>query len=603
MYQFFENFWKFGTVDFDQEANFEVSFGSYLISHWKGLLIFTLLKGISSVYYIMSPLLLVLIIQSRSYIQLGYYLLAAVIIQLLFTLSNYLELRWLARIQQSIRVSAQRLLLEADPIEHTTLSHGKVFSKFTPLTIGLYDIINQITNEFGDLVITLITVSATFIFFDRMIGGVLVFLFVIQIVILGLIRNILAKAFKAESISRRDESHETSNTLVTQKEFIRTAFASHALFERFKIAFARIIVTIRTSNMTIRTLGSFVETLNILTVVIILALLFARDFEAITILALSAVLSRSIFAMSATGRFITSFTERWIDMNDAWEFIQRKSKNSFPVLSKSSEEIPFAKDEESIIIKLDSVSFGYPLGGSMLTNQHLTISTTKNSQNKLIGIIGPSGTGKTTLLSILGGQIKPDSGHVYIQGVDIYEVGDDIRAQLIALQMQSSTSLRGKLKYNVKFGIPEEVYTDEECIDVLERVGLWDLFESKKGLDTLIGEKGLNLSGGQRQRLNFASLYLRAKYFKPYIILIDEPTSSLDEVSERAITAMILELAAQSLTLVVAHRLVTIQDAYGIIDASLFQPEHEIEIYTQKELLTKSTYYQQLIEGKTQLDE
>ena len=108
--------------------------------------------------------------------------------------------------------------------------------------------------------------------------------------------------------------------------------------------------------------------------------------------------------------------------------------------------------------------------------------------------------------------------------------------------------------------------------------------------------------GGQRQRINFASLYLRAHYYRPPVILIDEPTSSLDEVSEASITGMILELAKHSITLVIAHRLKTIEDAVGLMDLSLLSEEKNIEFYSLTQLKQRSVYYSQLVAGKICLD-
>jgi ABC-type multidrug transport system fused ATPase/permease subunit len=238
-------------------------------------------------------------------------------------------------------------------------------------------------------------------------------------------------------------------------------------------------------------------------------------------------------------------------------------------------------------------------------NNTLVLEVTQSQKNKLYGIIGPSGTGKTTLLSILGGQLKPQKGAVYIDDINIYKVGDKERRNIIAVQMQTATALRGTLRENLVFGIQEDevLNKDEYLIDVLRRVGLWSLFENKDGLATLIGEGGVNLSGGQRQRLNFAGLYLRAKHYKPSLILIDEPTSSLDEISEQAITQMIDELSQSSITFVVAHRLKTLDQAVGILDTSLISSYPELKFHIKDELMTVSQYYRDLKAGKAQLEE
>jgi ABC-type multidrug transport system fused ATPase/permease subunit len=261
----------------------------------------------------------------------------------------------------------------------------------------------------------------------------------------------------------------------------------------------------------------------------------------------------------------------------------------------------------STTIEIKNLHFNYNEKTAVFDGQGMKLDIQDTSSHMLYGIIGPSGTGKTTLISILGGQLNPDSGEILIDNTNIYKVDDLTRRTLIAMQLQTATSLRGKLRYNLLFGLPkngeEQIYSDEELVDVLKRVGLWNLFVEKDGLETLIGEGGLNLSGGQRQRLNFASLYLRAKYFQPKLILIDEPTSSLDEISERAITKMIDDLASQAVTFVVAHRLKTLDSSVGILDVSMVKDKKYLEFMDKKMLLEKSQYYKDLIEGRAELED
>jgi ABC-type multidrug transport system fused ATPase/permease subunit len=257
-----------------------------------------------------------------------------------------------------------------------------------------------------------------------------------------------------------------------------------------------------------------------------------------------------------------------------------------------------------ISIIANSIHFDYNLEAQVLENHSLNFEVEASQSNKLYGIIGPSGVGKTTFLSILGGQLKPDQGDIVINGTNIYQVGDLTRRTLIALQMQTATNLRGTLRYNATFGLPREetIFEDSEIIEVLDNVGLWKLFAAKAGLETLIGEGGLNLSGGQRQRLNFASLYLRTKYFKPSLILIDEPTSSLDEISEQKITKMMLEMSESAVVMVIAHRLKTIENAVGIMDFSLVESSKELKFMDKIELNQKSQYYRELMAGKIELE-
>jgi ATP-binding cassette subfamily B protein len=132
-------------------------------------------------------------------------------------------------------------------------------------------------------------------------------------------------------------------------------------------------------------------------------------------------------------------------------------------------------------------------------------------------------------------------------------------------------------------------------------VGLWNIFQQIGGLDTFVGESGMNLSGGQRQRLNFANLYLRAIFYQPQVVLIDEPTSSLDDLSEQAITQMIIEIAQTAVTLVIAHRLKTLELAVAILDFSRLQESTNLEFVLVKQLKKSSKYFQELLQHKIEL--
>jgi ABC-type multidrug transport system fused ATPase/permease subunit len=283
-------------------------------------------------------------------------------------------------------------------------------------------------------------------------------------------------------------------------------------------------------------------------------------------------------------------------IRDLFAFIPAFGKQTIPVLGIEER----VTKPQRITLRVDGLFFDYG-GPAIFHNHSLNLSASKESSNKLYGIIGPSGSGKSTLLAILGGQLKPLSGTVVMDGIDIYQSNDATRRQLMALQGQISTHIQGTVRSNLLLGLPRRAtYPDEELFKILDDVGLLPILH--EGLQTRIGEGGLNLSGGQRQRLNFAALFLRASYYNPDLILVDEPTSSLDEISETKITKLLLELAKKALTLVIAHRLKTVQQAVGLMDLSLLSKTSEIKAYSSEELLKVSEYYRLLMEGKVALD-
>ena len=305
------------------------------------------------------------------------------------------------------------------------------------------------------------------------------------------------------------------------------------------------------------------------------------------------------------GRRLRKLIKSITRINDLYIFIRHFGKRTFPVLTdQKHQQTELPSKVDCISLEARDVYFDYNPKAKIFEHHNLCLAVENTQAFKLYGVIGPSGMGKTTLLSLLGGQLKPDRGTILLNGVSIYSVDDVIRQSLIAVQGQQASSLSGTVRRNLLLGLPQDakIYTDEEIIIVLKEVGLWQLFEEKEGLQTAVGEGGFSLSGGQRQRLNFAGLYLRANYYKPLLILIDEPTSSLDEVSERAITGMIRQLAERALTIVIAHRLKTLDDALGILDFSLLDVEKDMHFYTREELEKKSLYYQKLMHGAVAID-
>ena len=139
------------------------------------------------------------------------------------------------------------------------------------------------------------------------------------------------------------------------------------------------------------------------------------------------------------------------------------------------------------------------------------------------------------------------------------------------------------------FGLPtnKTIYTDEYIITLLKKVGLWETFENKQQLNTQIDKNGLNLSGGQLQRISFVNLFLRAKYFKPSLILIDEPTNNLDTSRTIEIIDMIHLLSQDSVTFVASHNPEIFKIANGILDLSLLEKEKRLNLFEPSKLEEK----------------
>lgn len=165
---------------------------------------------------------------------------------------------------------------------------------------------------------------------------------------------------------------------------------------------------------------------------------------------------------------------------------------------------------------------------------------------KLIAIVGESGGGKTTLLKVILGLIKTDGGQLSLNGVDLAHLPFTSRRAHLAYVPQDTQLFRGSLRENLTLG--EEV-ADEVLEGVLQRLGLTELLAART-LDAPLQEAGRGLSGGQRQRFCVARALLR----EPQVLLLDEPSASLDSESERILSNVLLEESRRRLVIVVAHR-------------------------------------------------
>lgn len=204
------------------------------------------------------------------------------------------------------------------------------------------------------------------------------------------------------------------------------------------------------------------------------------------------------------------------------------------------------KDE----VKIENLTFCYEgADDNVLDSANMSIPIGKS-----IGIVGPSGAGKTTTVDILLGLLQPQSGCVTVDGQDIMTGYHSWLSHLNYIP-QTIFMLDGTIRENIVFGQP---YTgDDDVWNALKEAQLYEFVKAlPAGLDTEIGERGVRISGGQRQRLGIA----RALYTNPDILFFDEATSALDNETEEAIMESIHALHGKKTMIIIAHRLTTIED-------------------------------------------
>jgi len=231
-------------------------------------------------------------------------------------------------------------------------------------------------------------------------------------------------------------------------------------------------------------------------------------------------------------------------------------------------------------LSFHGVSYGY---SDVPVLREVTFTVPRGSKT---AIVGPSGAGKSTLLSLIERFYEPDSGTIRLAGV---EVSTMTRAQTrsnIGYVEQDSPVLAGTIRENLLLGAPDA--DDAACAAVLASVNLTPILRrDPAGLDAQVGEDGILLSGGERQRLAIA----RALLSSPQLLLLDEPTASLDGRNERALREAIDAVAQDRTLIVVAHRLATVVDA----DQILVLEHGEVQaVGTHLELVDSSPLYREL---------
>lgn len=212
-------------------------------------------------------------------------------------------------------------------------------------------------------------------------------------------------------------------------------------------------------------------------------------------------------------------------------------------------------DVATPIIRFDDVHFAYSDGSKVLNGVSFEAGA-----NQTTAIVGPSGAGKTTVIALLQRFYDIENGTISIDNQDITNVTKASLRGSIALVSQQPYLFEGTIRENIRYGRPDA--TDAE-IEEAARLARADLFinEQADGFDTPVGENGVTLSGGQRQRLSIARAIVR----NAPILLLDEATSALDNESEKLVQEALDMVMRERTTIVIAHRLSTVQNAHKIV--------------------------------------
>ncbi len=297
----------------------------------------------------------------------------------------------------------------------------------------------------------------------------------------------------------------------------------------------------------------------------------------------------SLGALVTVSTYMTTFSSCLCIICQRLQFIANATANIeriFDVLdtdplvkdSPDAREMPALKGQ----VSFRGVTFGYRPEDPVLKNLTLDIEA-----GQMVALVGPTGAGKTTIVSLLDRFYDVDDGSICVDGIDIRQVTQESLHRRIGVMMQDTYLFTDTIMENIRFARPDA--TDEECIEAAKTV-FADQFitKLKDGYQTRISSVGTELSGGEKQLLSFARLILA----DPGIIILDEATSNIDTETERMIQDMLRVVLKGRTSFVIAHRLSTIKNADRIL---YIDNQTILEDGSHEELMQKKGRYYELV--------
>ena len=239
-------------------------------------------------------------------------------------------------------------------------------------------------------------------------------------------------------------------------------------------------------------------------------------------------------------------------------------------------------------ITFENVGFGYQKGSQVFEGINFSIK-----RGEMIGLVGRSGVGKSTLINLVMRMYDTEKGRILIDGVDIKDISQNSLRSQIGVVLQETFLFSGTVYDNIAYAKPEA--TKEEVISAAKVAGAHKfIIKMQDGYNTYVGEHGYTLSGGERQRIAIARALLR----DPRILILDEATSALDNETEKEIQDALAILAKDRTTIAIAHRLSTLRNCDRII---VLDSGTLAEIGTHNELMHQKGIYHGLVMAQRQM--
>ena len=315
-------------------------------------------------------------------------------------------------------------------------------------------------------------------------------------------------------------------------------------------------------------------------------LLFLLGFELFRAVAMLMVLFSDltigqIFAVFGYLWFMLGPVQELLGIQFSWYSAKAALKRINELLTLEEEHRPVSKvnpfsENKEVSVDIENVTFSYTLENTVLNQLSLSIPA-----GKKVALVGASGGGKSTLIQLLIGVYRADSGHIRYNGETTDDISFDVIRNQIAVVLQQPILFNDTLRHNLTLGADYDEMSLWRALDIAQMQDV--ISQLSDGLDTQIGKNGVRLSGGQRQRLAIARMVLS----NPKFVILDEATSALDTATEAALHKALSEFLKDRTTLIVAHRLSAVKQAdliYVLEDGQVTQTGTHGELVEQQGL-------------------